>query len=176
MPLWLHSWQAPVLPSSADTLVRQASGFSTSAPPPPADTTVPVITHTVDGTLGDNGWYTNDVTLSWTVVDEESEITRPPCEAVPVTEDTSGVTYTCAATSGGGSTSQSVTIKRDATAPIISGEVTGTTGSNGWFTVEPTDYTTNTATNENKRGPAGISASGTQSTRSLSKSCAGGPR
>src|SRR5262245_35509620 len=39
------------------------------APPPPADSTPPVITPNVSGTLGDNGWYISDVTVSWSVVD-----------------------------------------------------------------------------------------------------------
>jgi hypothetical protein len=39
---------------------------------------------------------------------------------VTVIEDTDGVTFTCTATSGGGTTSESVTIQRDATAPMVS--------------------------------------------------------
>jgi len=37
-------------------------------------TTPPVITPTITGTLGDNGWYTNDVTISLSVTDPESAI------------------------------------------------------------------------------------------------------
>ncbi|MEZ4734449.1 MAG: hypothetical protein R3E79_45745, partial [Caldilineaceae bacterium] len=91
---------------------------------PPADTTAPVITPNVVGTLGNNGWYVSDVTVSWSVVDAESAISsQSGCETVDVTADTDGVTFTCSATSAGGSSSESVTVKRDATAPDVS--VTG---------------------------------------------------
>jgi alpha-tubulin suppressor-like RCC1 family protein len=84
------------------------------------DSTPPVITPGVVGPLGSNGWYTSDVTVSWTVTDNESAISEQSgCTAQYVTSDTSGVTFTCSATSAGGSSSQSVTIKRDATAPTI---------------------------------------------------------
>ncbi len=36
----------------------------------PDDITPPVITPTVSGTVGNNGWYVSDITISWTVVDE----------------------------------------------------------------------------------------------------------
>ena len=86
----------------------------------PNDTTPPVITPTVTGTLGDNGWYTSDVSVSWTVTDPDSAITsQSGCGPSSVTSDTSGVSFTCTATSAGGTASNSVTIKRDATAPEV---------------------------------------------------------
>src|SRR6185503_7124478 len=36
------------------------------------DTTAPVITPTVTGTSGSNGWYTSNVSVSWAVSDPES--------------------------------------------------------------------------------------------------------
>lgn len=42
------------------------------------------------------------------------------CESVEVTADTAGTTFTCSATSGGGTASHSVTIRRDATPPTVS--------------------------------------------------------
>jgi len=91
---------------------------------PPADTTPPVITPDIQGTLGQNGWYTSDVTLSWTVSDAESEITATSgCEAVSITADQQDTTYTCEASSLGGSNSVSVHIARDATAPALAPSV-----------------------------------------------------
>ena len=81
--------------------------------------TPPVITPMIAGTLGNNGWYTSDVTVSWQVVDDETVTSSNGCEASTVTSDHSGVTFTCSATSFGGTATQSVTIKRDATAPVI---------------------------------------------------------
>ena len=84
------------------------------------DTTPPVITPNIVGTLGTNGWYTSDVALTWTVVDNESAISSSSgCGPSSVIADTTGTAFTCAATSAGGSTSVAVTIKRDATAPTV---------------------------------------------------------
>lgn len=98
----------------------------------PADTTPPVIAPTVNGTLGSNGWYTSDVDLSWSVADAESAITsQTGCGAVSIQADQQAATYTCSATSAGGTDSKSVTIKRDATAPVITpGDVADTTWRN----------------------------------------------
>lgn len=82
------------------------------------DTTPPVITPTVNGTLGANGWYTSNVSVSWNVTDAESTVSNTSgCNNVSISTDTAGVTYTCQATSQGGSSSKSVTVKRDATPP-----------------------------------------------------------
>ena len=84
------------------------------------DATPPVITPSVEGTLGSNGWYVSDVGLGWSVVDAESEVaSKAGCEAQTVSTDTDGVTFTCSATSAGSSASKSVTIKRDAAAPVF---------------------------------------------------------
>ena len=86
-----------------------------------ADTTPPVITPSITGTLGNNGWYTSDVMVSWATTDAESAISaRTGCGSSSVTSDTSGVTFTCSATSEGGISSQSITVKRDATKPTLS--------------------------------------------------------
>ena len=49
--------------------------------PAGGDYTAPVVTPTVTGTLGNNGWYRSDVSVSWTVTDNESPITsREGCD------------------------------------------------------------------------------------------------
>ncbi len=86
----------------------------------PADSTPPVITPTVTGTLGNNDWYVSNVQVSWNVIDEESTVSgQTGCDTQTVSVDTDGVTFTCEATSAGGTNSQSVTVKRDATAPTL---------------------------------------------------------
>ena len=85
---------------------------------PGSDTTAPTITPVVSGTLGLNGWYVSDVSLSWTVSDPDSAlIEQSGCEPTLISGDTPGTTYTCIATSAGGTASQAVTLSRDATAP-----------------------------------------------------------
>ena len=90
---------------------------------PSSDATPPVITPNVSGTLGDNGWYTSTVTVSWTVSDAESAVTSPACPSTTISADTPGETVSCSATSAGGKNSQEVTIRRDATSPAMTPNV-----------------------------------------------------
>jgi hypothetical protein len=84
------------------------------------DGTGPEITPNFSGTQGDNEWYTTDGDLTWTVVDNESAIiSTEGCGLQSVSGDTTGSDYTCSATSGGGTTSVTSTIKIDTTAPEI---------------------------------------------------------
>jgi hypothetical protein len=85
------------------------------------DSTPPSITPSITGTLGSSGWYTSDVGVAWTVTDGQSVVSsQSGCDSSSVMSDTAGVTFTCSATSAGGSATKSVTIKRDATAPLAS--------------------------------------------------------
>jgi hypothetical protein len=85
-----------------------------------ADSTPPQIAPTVSGTLGTNGWYRGDVSISWAVSDPQSAvISMTGCSPSSVVTDTAGTTRTCSARSGGGEASASVTVKRDATAPTL---------------------------------------------------------
>ena len=85
------------------------------------DYSAPVVTPTVTGTLGNNGWYRSDVSVSWTVTDIESPIdSRVGCDPSTLSTDSGGTAYTCTATSAGGQGSGSVTVNRDATPPTIS--------------------------------------------------------
>ena len=100
------------------------------------DSTPPNITPNVVGTAGLAGWYTSDVDLTWTVTDAQSAISsRSGCDDVSITSDQAGTTYTCSATSAGGSNSQSITLKRDANAPTVSyTSASGTAGNGIWYT------------------------------------------
>ncbi len=99
----------------------------------PADTTPPVVTPVVTGTMGDNAWYTSDVSVSWNVSDAESDITSAPCETSTVSSDTDGMTTTCSATSEGGTSTGSVSFKRDATNPVVA-----FSGNSGTYLVNQT--------------------------------------
>lgn len=111
----------------------------TTQPEVVVDTTAPEITYSIDGELGENDWYVSDVIVTWTVIDPESTVTSTDgCDTTTIDYDTDGVTLTCTATSEGGESSESVTIKRDATAPDISGSRTPDANANGWNNVDVT--------------------------------------
>jgi hypothetical protein len=112
----------------------------------PTDTTGPTITPSITGTEGNGGWYTSNVTLSWAVSDAESAVSSSMgCGTTNITSDQGVTTYTCTATSAGGTTSQAVSIKRDATAPSATLSVfAGDSGSNGWYTSNVTVRTSGT--------------------------------
>jgi hypothetical protein len=92
------------------------------------DPSAPVVTGSVSGTLGANGWYTSNVNVSFTTADPETGIASSTgCSPSTVASDTPSQTFTCTATNGAGaSSSASETVKRDATDPTltVSGPVT----------------------------------------------------
>ncbi len=103
------------------------------------DAFAPVIGYTLDPATpnGLDGWYTSNVTLDWTVSEPQSpnSLVTTGCVNQNIAADQAATTYTCSATSAGGSAGeQSVTIKRDGTAPTVSYDsVSGTAGDNGWY-------------------------------------------
>lgn len=120
------------------------------------DDTPPVVGVTVEGTQGENEWYTSDVQVRWSMTDPESGVqSSQGCQAQGVFADTPGVTYTCTATNSAGlATTQSVTIRRDASQPVITTSVIGTLGTNDWYrsdvnvTMEATDAHSGIAASE----------------------------
>lgn len=135
------------------------------------DITPPVITPNVVGTLGNNGWYTSDVNVTWSVVDNESAISsQSGCTAVTINADTTGNTITCTATSDGGSNSQSVTIKRDATAPTITLVDRTAANSNGW---NNGDVTVNWSCTDATAGVVAAGASQTVSSEGADQTATG---
>lgn len=107
------------------------------------DNTPPEISRSITGASGNDGWYRSDVTVVWNVVDEESDHTiTDGCGGEDFTNiidsDTNGTTLTCAAESAGGESSDSVTIKRDATVPTISAVADRAPNENGWYNASVT--------------------------------------
>lgn len=132
-------------------------------PLPPADTTAPLIIPYIAGTLGSNGWYTSDVTISWVVSDPESIITsKIGCDSTTLTEETTGTTLTCSATSAGGTSSESVTIKIDKYGPALNivGAPSGDSGICSGLPSEPsfspTDAFSGVDTSNKSWTPSGI--------------------
>ncbi len=85
------------------------------------DPTPPIVVPHVTGPLGNGGWYVGDVTVSWDINDPQTAIAEEQgCETVTVSADTPGTTFTCSATSEGGTAVDQVVVKRDATPPTVS--------------------------------------------------------
>jgi hypothetical protein len=103
------------------------------------DPSPPVIGYTLNPATpdGDNSWYKSNVSLTWNVSEPQSpnSLSKTGCVDQNITADQAATTYSCSATSAGGSASPvEVTIKRDGTAPVITlGSVSGTAGTNGWY-------------------------------------------
>ena len=103
------------------------------------DPSGPQISYTLDpGTPnGLSEWFTVPLILSWTVADSESpsSLITNGCEEQAISADQVKISYTCSATSAGGSTSKdTVPVGLDATAPEVSyAGAEGPIGSNGWF-------------------------------------------
>ena len=102
------------------------------------DKTAPTVgTFDIVGTLGSNGWYTSNVTISGT--GGSDDVSGPVTNTVDIssiTSNTEGTTITLTTTNRAGLTStDTVTIKVDKTAPTAgSFNIVGTLGSNGWYT------------------------------------------
>jgi hypothetical protein len=89
---------------------------------------------------GANGWYKGNVSLTWIVSDEESpnSLQKTSCVDQNITADQQATEYKCSATSAGGSApEQTVTIKRDGTAPEITDDGRKTQpNADGWYASE----------------------------------------
>ena len=115
----------PTSGSTSGSINGQSFAFDFSGIGMPlVDTTPPVITPSVAPPTpdGSNGWYHGSPTVSFAVEDDESAIqSTDGCDPVTVSADTTsaGRVLTCSATSAGGTSTKSVTIKRDATAPTV---------------------------------------------------------
>ena len=129
------------------------------------DPSAPVIGYTLNPATpdGSNGWYKSNVTLTWNVSEPQSpnSLQKTGCNDQNITTDQAEQTYSCSATSAGGSTGpESVSIKRDATAPNVTlGGVSGTTGTNNWYTSAVSQTFNATDATSGLAGPASFTKS-----------------
>ena len=138
------------------------------------DNTPPLIDDTLTPPMpdGSNGWYVSDVGIAWTVNDAESAITSSAgCGPTTLSSDTAGATFSCTATSTGGTSSKTTTsLKRDATPPTITAAATTAPNANGWYSGDVTiHFTCSDATSGVVSCPADVvlTASGSSATPTM---------
>ena len=85
------------------------------------DPTGPVVNASLNPPANANGWNSTNVQVSWLVSDAESGIASTSgCGTSTLSAETAGTTVTCSATNTGGqTTTKSVTVKIDKTAPTV---------------------------------------------------------
>lgn len=130
------------------------------------DPSAPVIGYDLSPAAPDGAhdWYKSDVTLTWHVSDTDSpnSLGTSGCVDQSITADQAATTYSCSATSAGGSTGPvTVSIKRDSHGPEVSyTSASGTQGNDGWYT---TDVTATFTATDALSGPASQTGTATSS-------------
>ena len=139
------------------------------------DPSAPTIGYTLNPATpdGSNGWYTSNVTLTWSVGEPESpnSLVKTGCVDQNITADQPETSYACSATSAGGSAGPvSVSIKRDATDPTIGGSASPAANANGW---NKTDVTVTFTCDDNLSGVASCGPNQTLNTEGAGQSVMG---
>jgi hypothetical protein len=121
------------------TSLALADNVQNDVIPEGTDTTPPVITFTYWGAWGENGWMVSFGEFTWYVVDNESPISSTSgCEPTFFSQETRGVTLTCSATSEGGTSSESFTVRIDTGTPRIYGTGSPAPNEYGWNNTDVT--------------------------------------
>src|SRR5207253_2562912 len=108
------------------------------------DTTPPVSTSTLSGTLGNDSWYISTVKVVLNATDNTSGVARISYRVDGIVWQTYSVPFVLGdgvhlveykATDNAGltETTKSLTVKVDTVAPVTTASLSGTPGSNGWF-------------------------------------------
>lgn len=133
--------------TATDTSDRTATTsfrMTVNDPSPPSES------YTLSVRPAASGWFnslTGSPTISWTVMDPQSAVSSTNgCSPTTVTAQTAGISFTCTATSGGGTSSATTEqIKQDSVAPALTVpasmvlEAAGPNGSTGSYAVSTTD-------------------------------------
>ncbi|HEX5800163.1 MAG TPA: hypothetical protein VFY02_08660 [Gaiellaceae bacterium] len=98
------------------------------------DTSAPVVSFTLSGTSGTNGWFRSDVTIRWSVLEPEGLTSTTGCEIAKLVTTEGTTSHTCTATSHGGTASSTATLKLDKTLPSVpAGSAARPPDANGWY-------------------------------------------
>ena len=126
---------------------------------PPAGSP-PVITLTLDGTMGDNDWYKSTVSALLEVTDPDDDLAvasftlddnpdqefTPPLQFTVVQEGDHMLSVAAEDAQGNAAEPQGASFKLDITAPVVTAVVADTPNSNGWYNDDVTvNYTASDA-------------------------------
>ena len=133
------------------------------------DDSAPVIEAMVSPAPDASGWSSSPVSVRWRVRDPESGIASTTgCETQTMGDNTNGTVFTCSATNSlGGSSTRSVTVKIDLSAPEIDVAVSPEPNEAGW---NSSDVTVTWSVRDPETG---IAASSGCTTRSLTDETGG---
>ncbi len=113
--------------------VQPAGSVSTACQAPSTASTPPTIRASIEASRGQNGWLTSDVALTWGVKDAETPlVVKTGCEPTQITADAASLTFACTATSAGGVATREITVKKDATPPVVEAHVAPPANEYGW--------------------------------------------
>jgi hypothetical protein len=125
--------ETPVDGSDITGTVNDYSGRSaTGSVHVKVDTTPPTLTPVITGTVGDNGWYTSPVTVSWTCEDALSGV-KTCSNNTDTFADDEGTASGSATDVADNTASSSVDISSDTIAPLISGTILTDKGYGGVY-------------------------------------------
>src|SRR5207302_5492432 len=110
----------------------------------PVDTTTPVSSAVLDGSLGDNGWYRSNVTISLNASDATSGVAQISYRldngsrlvyegSFVLTQGEYSLEDFATDAAGLAEPTQTTTIRINTVAPITTAAVSGTVGANGWY-------------------------------------------
>jgi hypothetical protein len=110
----------------------------------PVDTTTPVSSAVLEGSLGDNGWYRSNVTVSLDASDATSGVAQISYRldngswlvyegAFVLTQGEYTLEYFAVDAAGLVEPTHTTTIRINTLAPITTASVSGTVGANGWY-------------------------------------------
>lgn len=138
------------------------------------DLTPPIITPIRTPAPNAAGWNNTDVALSWSVTDPISGFNADSdtgCDAITLTTETTGTTFTCTAANGAGLfSSVSATIKIDKTLPIATATASPAPNAAGW---NSTNVTVTFSGTDGLSGIAGCTAPATLSAEGAGQSASG---
>ena len=119
-------------PGCAFAVMMAAAALALTGPP--AAHAAPSINYRCTPAPADcSGWFRTDAALSWTV-DPEQAVIVGGCQPATITTDTPGRHEFCRARDGAAEVTVSVTIKRDATPPVVTGGSPSRSADvNGWY-------------------------------------------